>query len=132
MGEAARRKNLVGDVRRKIGDAAAAVVTEAQDEVKKLELQHRALAREIESLRSDVAAAKAAPAELRRDVRSLAGALQMQTERLDAVSQPAPAPTCAGAARVERYAQETQRQLEQVTLMDFPQRLRWLFTGRLA
>lgn len=83
MGEAARRKDLVEDVRKKVGAQAADAVAELQAEHGQLLLQQKSLARELEWFRNEVALAKAAPAELRRDVRSLAGALEMHAERLE-------------------------------------------------
>lgn len=83
MGEASRRKDLVEDVRRKIGEQAAAAVAGLEAQVKQLQLQHQAFVFEIEGLRREVSAAKAAPAELRRDVRSFHGDLAMKAENLE-------------------------------------------------
>lgn len=83
MGEASRRKDLVEDVRKKIGAEAAAVVGGLHQELQQLKAQHQAFVFEIEGLRREVAAAKAAPAELRRDVRSFHGDLAMKTENIE-------------------------------------------------
>lgn len=87
MGEAARRKDLVDDVRKKVGAQAADAVAELQAEHGQLLLQQKALARELEWFKNEVALAKAAPAELRRDVRSFAGALEMHAEQLENLGQ---------------------------------------------
>lgn len=83
MGEASRRKDLVDDVRKKIGEQAAQAVGELAKQVAQLQLQHRAFVLEVEGLRREVSAAKAAPAELRRDVISFRGDLAMKAENIE-------------------------------------------------
>lgn len=83
MGEASRRKDLVDDVRKKIGEQAAQAVGELAKQVAQLQLQHRAFVLEVEGLRREVSAAKAAPAELRRDVISFRGDLAMKAEQIE-------------------------------------------------
>lgn len=83
MGEAARRKDLVDDVRKKIGEQAATAVATLDDQVNKLHLANRAFVFEVEGLRRECAMAKAAPAELRRDVYSFKGDLAMKAEQLE-------------------------------------------------
>lgn len=83
MGEASRRKDLVEDVRKKIGDQAADAVAGLEKQLAQSQLQLRAVAFEVEGLRREVAIAKAAPAELRRDVQSFRGDLAMKAENLE-------------------------------------------------
>lgn len=47
MGEASRRKDVIADVRKKVGEQAAEAVGELRELVQQLHLQHRALARQI-------------------------------------------------------------------------------------
>lgn len=85
MAEASRRKDLVDVARRKIGAEAAAVVGALETQVNQLQLQHRGFVFEVEGLRREVALAKAAPAELRRDVLAFRGDLAMKAEQLEAL-----------------------------------------------
>lgn len=87
MGESARRKDLVEDVRKKIGEEAAAAVATLEQQLNKLQLEHRSFVFEIEGMRKQCALAKAAPAELRRDVRTFQADLSMKAEQIENLGQ---------------------------------------------
>lgn len=144
MGEASRRKDLVEDVRKKIGEQAAAAVGTLDAQVQQLHVAHKAFVFEIEGLRREVAIAKAAPAELRRDVQSFRGDLAMKAEQLENLGLRFAALEKAyhdqglvlDAMGEELYTirynaghdfRERQRLLE----LTWWQRLRWVFTGGL-
>jgi chromosome segregation ATPase len=85
VGEASRRKDLVESVRKKIGDQAAQALAALEQRVSQLQLQHQAFVFSIEGLRREVSEAKAAPAELRRDVLAFRGDLAMKAEQIEAL-----------------------------------------------
>lgn len=135
MGESARRKTLVEDVRKKVGEHAAAAVGELQGLQAQLHLEHKALAREMEVFRRDVEIAKAAPTELRRDVRAFQGAMEMQSERLENISARVLALTTQinvlNDQKLLTLLQELEDTLVRFACMSLWERLRWLVLGRI-
>lgn len=132
MGEASRRKTLVEDVRKKVGDQAAVVLQDVQGELEQLRLQHTAFRFAMETFRREVAEAKAAPAELRRDVRAFQGDLIMKAEQLEALGM--------RIAELDRRKEllllfgndaALLTRLERLERLTFLQRLRHLVTGQL-
>lgn len=75
----------VEEIRKKIGAAAADAVNLMRHEVDQLHKDHRALALSMQGFEKDVAAAKAAPAELRGRVFDLDDRLEALTLRHDSL-----------------------------------------------
>lgn len=84
MGEAARRKDVIQDVRKKVGAQAAEAVGELRAVVRQLQLQHRALAREILEYRREVDQAVAGRQVDRKHQGALYDKLAEQLENMNA------------------------------------------------
>lgn len=143
MGEASRRKDLVESVRKKIGDQAAQALAALEQRVSQLQLQHQAFVFSIEGLRREVSEAKAAPAELRRDVLAFRGDLAMKAEQIENLTLRLAglqtAITVDGLKLDELTGLVRRGDFDERILAiecflifrSFRQRLRWLLTGRL-
>lgn len=129
MGTEARRKEIAGDLRRKIGGEAAAAVGELRELVERTQRDMRALAVGMAALEKRVDAAAAAPAAIRRDLLDVDEQLEALRLRLEAE------PTAEQFRRVldaaEYLSGHARRGQHFVHEMTFQQRLRWLFVGRV-
>lgn len=126
----------VEDIRKRVGTMAAEAVSGLRADVDDLRRTHKAFAYELETFRREVAIAKAAPAELRRDVLAFRGDLVMKAEQIEALGlRLAAADTFAAAhnalaGRVDALEQTIEAIGLRLQALTFRQRLRWILTGR--
>lgn len=76
MGHASARKEIAADLRRKIGDNAAAAVGELRESLDQTNKNARALAQGLAQVEKRIDAAAAAPAKLREDIAAHAEQLE--------------------------------------------------------
>lgn len=137
MGNASARKEIAADLRRKIGDNAAAAVGELRELLEQTNKNARALAVGLAQAEKRIDTAAAAPAALRLRVDELAEQLEALGLRLQ--SMPAMNDAIANAQTsadvAARHAESVHRRVsgrrEHFERMTFRQRVSWLLFGRV-